>query len=493
MFSDRGGRLFRNTGFRLALWYSAIFILSIVILHLHEHWRFNLIVRDSNRDSVMAKVEKYSDIEKNHGLEKLLEAIQKDDTENADRGFFVCVMDNKGEARWVTLPRESKDIAHRSLEKSASLPPEQWNLLRVGRDRHDRDEFSSRTERRRREDERWRRRSSEDLDIYCRILTNGMILQIGKTAPEWDAIAHRFNEDYLEVMIPAILLAVLGGIFLSRRALRPVRHLIETVQQIETGRLDARVQSRGTGGELDELVRLFNGMLERIETLVTGMRHALDNVAHDLRTPLSRMRASIEDALQSGESVEQLKESLSDCAEDIGQIVTMLNALMDISEAETGTMKLNPETIGLASLVDEVVDVYRCVAEEKGVGIETSVPENIMLNVDRTRFRQALANLLDNSIKYTSQGYVRIDARREGGHVAVSFEDTGDGIAPEDISRIFDRLYRGDRSRSQRGLGLGLSFVKAVLAAHNGRIEVESTLNQGSTFTIYLPAPQTDQ
>ena len=205
------------------------------------------------------------------------------------------------------------------------------------------------------------------------------------------------------------------------------------------------------------------------------------------------MRASIEDALQSGESVEQLKESLSDCAEDIGQIVTMLNALMDISEAETGTMKLNPETIGLASLVDEVVVVYRCVAEEKGVGIETSVPENILLNVDRTRFRQALANLLANSIKYTSQGYVRIDARREGGHVAISFEDTGDGIAPEDISRIFDRLYRGDRSRSQRGLGLGLSFVKAVLAAHNGRIEVQSTLNQGSTFTIYLPAPQTDQ
>jgi signal transduction histidine kinase len=168
----------------------------------------------------------------------------------------------------------------------------------------------------------------------------------------------------------------------------------------------------------------------------------------------------------------------------------MLNALMDISEAETGVMKLTSEQVKLCSLVAEVVDVYGYVAEEKNLKIEVSVPEDIVLSADRARIRQVFANLLDNSIKYTSEGGVKIIARREGDQVAVSFEDTGEGISREDIPHIFDRLYRCDRSRSQRGLGLGLSFVKAVLKAHSGRIELQSELNQGSKVTIFLPASQ---
>ena len=490
MSSEKFRRLFRSTGFRLALWYSAIFIISLVILHAHEHWRFNLFVRDSNRESIMAMIEKYSEMEKNKGLETLVGTLRNDDAENAVTGFFVRVFTSDGETRWLTLPQESRDIADHYLEKSESFPLERWNILRAGRDRrHDREESSRRAEGRD-EDERWRRRSGKDLDIYSRILTNGMVLQVGKTALEWDILEQHFIGDYLEVMIPGILLAILGGIFLSRRAMRPVRHLTETVQKIETGRMDARVPSSGSGGELDELVRLFNDMLERIETLVTGMREALDNVAHDLRTPLSRMKVSIEDALQSDGGAEKMKESLSDCAEELEQIVEMLNALMDISEAETGAMKLSPEQIKLSSLLGEVIEVYGHVAEDKNVHLEVSVPEDLSLYADRVRIRQVMANLLDNSIKYAAEGQVKITARPDGDQVVVSFEDTGEGIAPEDIPRIFDRLYRGDRSRSRRGLGLGLSFVQAVVSAHNGRVEVESEPNRGSVFRVFLPAAQ---
>jgi len=481
--------LLRNTAFRLAFWYTVLFIFSFLLLHAHEHWLLNSIVKENSHNLVMEKIERYSDIEKMNGSERLLQEIRNDHLENTSSGFLIRLVDREGESLWVTMPHEMKDSAAEYLDEIASFPPGQWNLLIIGEDEERGERFFNKREKRRKDHVgRMFRRIGQDLDIYGRLLPNGALLQVGRTLTEWDVFSRNLLHSYFEVLLPATVLALLGGIFLARRALSPVRDLINTVKQIETGRMDARVPSRGTGGELDELVRLFNGMLERIETLVTGMRQALDNVAHDLRTPLSRMKVSIEESLQSNENIENMKESLSDCAEELEQITEMLSALMDISEAETGVMKLTPERIKLSSLVEDVVEVYRHVAEEKNIKIEISVSEDLALYADKARIRQVFANLLDNAIKYTSEGRVKIIAQRDANHVIVSFKDTGEGIAPEDIPHIFDRLYRCDRSRSRRGLGLGLSFVKAVLEAHNGRVEVKSELNRGSTFAITLPA-----
>ena len=481
-------RLSRNTAFRLTAWYTALIILSVFFLHVHEHWLLNSIVRENNHNLVMEQINKYTDIEKKDGLEDLLREVRNDHLENMGSGFFIRLVGEQGGGLWITLPNEMKESADAYLEEIAFFPPGEWHLLIIGKEKQRRkksyaihkgweDPFG-----------RMFRRTGKDLHIYGRILSNGSLLQVGKTTPEWDIFARNLFHNYFEVMLPAAVLGLLTGIFLARRALRPVRDLINTVKEIETGRMDARVPLRGTGGELDELVRLFNGMLERIQTLVTGMRQALDNVAHDLRTPLSRMKVAVEESLQSGENIENMKESLSDCAEELEQIVEMLDALMDVSEAETGVMKLLPEQVMLSSLVAEVVDIYGYVAEEKNIVIETSIPEDLVLYADRARIRQAFANLLDNAIKYTPKGRVKITAWRDGDNVTVSFEDVGEGIASEDIPHIFDRLYRCDRSRSRRGLGLGLSFVKAVLEAHHGGIQVRSELNRGSTFTITLPA-----
>lgn len=490
MFFEKVKRLLNNIGVRLALWFAAFFFLSLVILSLHESWLFSLVVREHNRGMVMHKIDKYSSIEKKGGLDQLLEELEQDHDTNTNAGLFVLVRDHDGATRWITLPYGWEKLRARYLEKSASLPPEKWRLLRAGRDRSDREGFSPTAERRRRLEERWRRRSDKDLDIFGRILTNDMTLQIGKAAAGWEELMHHLGHAYVEVLLTGTLLALIGGIFLSRRALRPIRDLIDTVQRIETGKMDARVPPSKTRGELDELVRLFNQMLARIEILVNGMREALDNVAHDFRTPIARMKASVESALQSENDAEALKEALSDCAEDLETIVKMLNALMDTSEAETGVMKLDFEDFDISSLLEEVVDVYRYVAEEKDIAIETSISQEIVLNADRARIRQVIANLLDNSIKYTHEGSVKIAARTENGQAIISFADTGEGIAPEDIPRIFDRLYRGDRSRSQRGLGLGLSFVKAVVKAHGGWVTVDSKLNEGSAFTLVLPSAQ---
>uniref|UniRef100_UPI0040495B30 HAMP domain-containing sensor histidine kinase n=1 Tax=Desulfobacca sp. TaxID=2067990 RepID=UPI0040495B30 len=292
----------------------------------------------------------------------------------------------------------------------------------------------------------------------------------------------------LGVVIPIILLS-LGGQFLAGRALRPIRHLVHTVCTITaTGKMEARTPVGPSGDELDELAQLFNQMLDRITGLLNGMPQTLDNVAHDLRTPITRMRCIAEAALQDQEQPRACQEALADCLEESERIATLITTLMDIAEAETGTMRLKLEMVPIAPLLADLVDLYRYVGDEKQITITADYPSDLCVTADAARLRQALANLLDNAVKYTSVGgRIELTAAVEGPWGIITVQDNGIGISPEDLPRIWDRLYRGDKSRSQHGLGLGLSLVKAIIQAHGGRVEAASQPNGGSRFVIYLP------
>jgi signal transduction histidine kinase len=273
-------------------------------------------------------------------------------------------------------------------------------------------------------------------------------------------------------------------------------NLNATVREIlRTGKVQSRVPAGETGDALDELGIQVNAMLDRIESLIAGMRGALDNVAHDLRTPMMRLRSIAETALQSRGDAAALREALADCLEESDRVVAMLNTLMDISEAETGTMRLHRERVNLTELVAQAVELYEDVAEEKGVTLENQASDELWVDVDRTRMRQVIANLLDNALKYTpAGGKVEIATSAMNGEAILSLRDTGIGISPDELPRIWERLYRGDKSRSERGLGLGLSLVKAIVEAHRGRVAVESEPDKGSRFVLHLPpAPNLSQ
>jgi signal transduction histidine kinase len=299
----------------------------------------------------------------------------------------------------------------------------------------------------------------------------------------------RFRAALGLVTLSIIVIALTGGWLVTQSALRPIRQLTMAVQRvIATGQTDERVPVGPHDDEIDGLTRLFNEMLDKIEGLVRGMRGALDNVSHDLRTPLTRLRGAAEMALAGQPDLDRYREALADCVEETDRVLVMLNTLMDISEAESGAMPLNREPVRLSDVVARAVDLYRDVADAKGVSITVAVRDDVVVSADRVRLEQVAANLLDNAVKYAPRGgQVFVEVESEGRRALLRIRDTGVGVSPTEIPHIWDRLFRGDLSRAERGLGLGLSLVKAVVEAHGGSVSVTSELGHGSTFTVALP------
>ncbi len=453
----------RTIAFRLTLWYSSIFILSSLALFLLAYFLVSLTVRDQDQKMIQLKINEYLLMEQAEGTDALIKEIRQEHPSNRLAGFLVRVADPQNNTLIFTVPRHFKKTDFKVLNNKDSGSTDNLLFFQGGK-------------------------SEDVLQVTTEHLSNGYLLQVGKGSKERENLLERFREIFGLTMIPVVLIGLAAGAFLAFRSLRPIRDLIHTVRDIDTGNMDARVPSNHTGDELDELVRLFNNMLEKIKTLITGMEEALDNVAHDLRTPVTRLRTVVEMTLQSESDKEALREALMDCAEESERIMTMLNTLLDISEAESGVMRLNIEEVDMAMLIKDVVELYQYVAEEKQISVSATVPEGLKAHADISRMKQVVANLLDNAIKYSKKGgSIDINAALKDNELKISVKDNGVGIAPGDLPRIFDRLYRGDKSRSRRGLGLGLSLVHAVVHAHKGHIEVQSHPGEGSCFTVCLP------
>jgi signal transduction histidine kinase len=461
MLSKPLKRVRKTLGFRLTFWYSAIFILSFFTLSVISYLFVFSAIRD-NREAIKAELSRYVALAERDGIGAVEAESRNQEHPSRRSSFFVRILDPNNKTLFLSNPR-----LWAKFEIARAQDPLLESDWRYYTSRHD----------------------GDLLEVASARLPDRTLLQVGKGIVDRQEVMVRFRDTLLATIIPMVFIACAGGGFLAYRALRPIRNLSLVARSIvDTGRFDTRVPARQTGDEVDELVVLFNHMLEKIEVLIRGMKDSLDNVAHDLRTPVTRLRGVAEAALRAEGDGEACREALADCLEESERVMAMLDTLMDISEAETGMMKLSLDNVNLATLIDEVAELYSYVAEEKNITLSKKAPKDIWLVADRTRLRQVLANLVDNAIKYTpSGGHVAIEAFVKEQHAVVLVKDSGAGITPDELPRIWDRLYRGDKSRSQRGLGLGLSLVKAVVQAHHGQVEATGTPGAGALFSLQLP------
>ena len=461
MSSKWANRIGQALGLRLAAWYLGTFLASTLVIGGLTYGLMASTLETRDHDIIQSTLREYATRYQAGGLPALARAIELEQRSGSREPLFVRLVGPFEDVLFYSLP---ETFGAFELSELPGGPNAIWSQVRA----QDRNAV---------------------LEVATIEVGGGSVLQVGKTTEARTQLLSNFRRVLMLGAGAALVIGMVGGLFLTRSTLKPLRDLRDAVRRIlQTGQTDDRVPVYDTGDTVDELSTLFNAMLARITTLIHGMRNALDHVAHDLRTPMTRLRVTAEAALATNDPA-KYREALSDCLEESERVSSMLTTLMDISEAETGTMKLNVSRVELPKLVKEVTDLYEDAAEDAGVTLQSTVAGELTVPADRDRLRQAMANLVDNAIKYTPRnGRVDLTAARDSDAVVIRISDTGPGISAQDLPRIFDRLYRGDQSRTTRGLGLGLSLVRAYVEAQGGTVTAQSEPERGSTFTLRLPA-----
>lgn len=288
----------------------------------------------------------------------------------------------------------------------------------------------------------------------------------------------------------ALLVAILGGYLLVKRALRPVEEIAQKARQITQHNLSERLPVSRTGDELERLSISLNHMIGRLEDAIQNSKRFVADASHELRTPLSVLRGELENLTQNGGLNEAERDTLGSMLEEVERLTHIVEGLVALSRLDAGDVKTEWVKFDLAELAATTADQMSLLAEDKGISVACNAQEGIQVKGDRARIKQVVVNLLDNAIKYTAAGgSIQLNVTRQNGHALLDVADSGIGIPAGDLPHIFERFFRVDKARSRDlgGAGLGLAIVKSICTAHEGQVKVESVEGRGSHFKIELP------
>lgn len=299
------------------------------------------------------------------------------------------------------------------------------------------------------------------------------------------------------IALPFILLiSIVGGWILSTFSLRPIDQIAKTADEITATNLSLRLPHIPTNDEVGHLTKTLNRMIARLEQAFSQVKKFASDASHELRTPLTILQGELEIALHSRRTPEEYEEILISALEEVGRLSNIVESILELSRAETGQIPLNIKMENISKIAEEVAQDITIIAEQKKISIIKRIEPNIIAPIDPQRIHQVLLNLLDNSTKYTPNGgTIKLFVQKNSNFVELVVEDNGIGIPKEDLEHIFDRMYRAKKAENNgvKGFGLGLSIVKWIVEAHNGKIDVESEVNKFTRFKILLPLEEIEE
>jgi two-component system heavy metal sensor histidine kinase CusS len=317
------------------------------------------------------------------------------------------------------------------------------------------------------------------------------VLQVALDRHEEEKLLNQFRRRFFPMLAVSLVICTVAGYQIARRGLRPIGRISEAAGRIRSTTLHERLPAGAFPAELGDLALTFNHMLDRLQESFDRLARFSADIAHELRTPLNTLRGEVEVALGKARSPEEYRETLGSFLEEAGRLTRLIESLLFLARAEDPKMEIRRESLDVAGEIRSLADFYEAAAAERGVTLSASSGDGLRVSADRSLFQRAAGNLIDNALTHTPKdGRILLRALRDDGHVRIEVADTGCGIAPEHLPRVFDRLYRADRSRSAMtgGAGLGLAIVKSIAELHGGRTEIESQVGKGTRVTLILPA-----
>jgi signal transduction histidine kinase len=457
------GRVVRTTAFKLSAIYFAVFSLFAIVFIAYISYSTNLVLSQQLRDTIAEEIRGLADVGRSGGLPSIVDTIEERSHEPGASLYLVTDVNGR------ILAGNVSEVPQQLLDRSGSGP------ITVP----------------------YRRYSEDTRDHLAMVqvlrLPGGYRMLVGRDLGEREEFRAIIGRALGWVVALMIGLGLVSWFFVSRRVLKRIDSVTATSRRIMAGDLSGRLEVTGTGDEFDRLADSLNAMLERIEHLLQGFKDVSDNIAHDLKTPLTRLRARVEMALSGEPSGEGYRAALETTIEESDRLIQTFNALLMIARVEAGSPDGAMREVEIGAVIQDVVELYEPVAEEKGIAIRSGPIEPIRLTASRELLGQALANLIDNAIKHAPLPCgearaiaVTLSAIREANDLVVKVADNGIGIPAADRERVLQRFVRLEQSRSQPGSGLGLSLAAAVARLHHGTISLGDG-DPGLVVTLRLP------
>ncbi len=487
--------LLQSIRFKIVLWHMLILSLALFIFGLVLYHNLSIKIADDTDDVLRSRakgIEQSIDTYWEAERLAIAEGVAKSRFSKEDNINFIRIA-----RRWVGEKINDPDLiniivrifdAHGSpIAATRNIPMEQLNTRIFNDVKRGADHFNNTY------------LVVEDRPSSFRIYTTAVmenrrlsyIVQVASPLSQQHAVLRNLSFSLLFLLPLTVILTGLSGVFLVQLTLRPVDQMIETLHQITAENLKLRLKNPGTRDEIESLAETFNQMIARIDEAFTTQRQFMEDISHELKTPLSVLKGELEVTLKKIRSAQEYETVLHSSLEEVNHLAGMVENLLTLARFDAKTTMLQAVPLDLNALIKEAVEAIQVLAQQKNISLQLNSAHSVEIMADKHQLKRMLLNILDNAIKYTPPGgKIGIDLRQQRETADIDISDNGIGIPENELPYIFDRFYRVDKSRSSAGFGLGLSIARSIAMAHGGKIYAKANAPQGTIFTVSLPVKQ---